>query len=91
MLSSISRFAALQGRQVTVGDLVAHAISLNELSQLLKAFDTLLDDQFTKRISTVDDRYEVEIEGEAPVAIIKDVPSMFQSVSRISGAAHPRT
>jgi uncharacterized protein YecT (DUF1311 family) len=80
--------AALQGRHITVGDLVAHAISLSDLPQLLRAFDTLLNDQFTKQISIVHDRYGVEVEGGEPAPIVKDVAATFQAVSRLFQVRH---
>jgi uncharacterized protein YecT (DUF1311 family) len=79
---------ALQGRRVTIGDLVAHAVSINDIGQMLKIFDLLLEDQFTKRLPLISDRWEVEVERVKAKPIIQNFDRTMKDLSRLFEIRH---
>lgn len=63
---------ALHGQQVTVGQLVAHGLPFSRLAHIASGLDTILDLAFFDAVSSVHDRWEVEVEKKKPVPILGD-------------------
>jgi len=78
----------IQGRTITLGDVIAHSVSLNSFGQIAGAFETLIEEQFVLRIAKAVDRWEVEVEGKPPVPIISDAEAMAGALDRLFRVRH---
>jgi uncharacterized protein YecT (DUF1311 family) len=78
----------IQGRTITLGDVIAHSVSLNTFGQMTAAFETLIDEGFVPRISRVVDRRRVEAAGEPPVPIISDPEAMAATLNLLFRVRH---
>lgn len=77
----------LQGKKVSLGDLVAHEISLNDVTQILSVLEYLLPD-IRRQLATIHDREAVELRAEAKRPIISDVENLFSVLSRMFEVRH---
>lgn len=62
---------AIHGRTITVGEFIAHQVSLSSFDKLLAVMEKLLGDSFIKRLQTVRTAWSVHLFGEdgAPPSI----------------------
>jgi uncharacterized protein YecT (DUF1311 family) len=82
------RFAtSLQGRRVTIGDIIGHSVSISDVEQIAAILEKLLPG-YRKALPAVHDRWEVEIEGKKPEPIIADVEKMFFVLRRLFEVRH---
>lgn len=79
---------AIQGRTITLGDTIAHSISLNSFSQLAASFETLIERPFVPLISLAIDRWAVESRKESPKPIITDSTAMCAAIERLFEVRH---
>lgn len=71
---------ALAGKQVSVGELVSHSVSINELANLEAVFSTLIGTKIMPAIAELPDRWASEVEGvEDP--IIADIDDMRRNLA----------
>jgi uncharacterized protein YecT (DUF1311 family) len=75
---------ALQGRQVTIGDLVAHAMGVGSLAQMLSVFTTLLGSDFSDRLSGAE---KVE-DGEFTAAVLRNPDQTLRALDRLFQVRH---
>ncbi len=80
---------SIQGRVVTLGDVVAHSVSVNSFGQMLGYFEILLDKKPLRTLlaSTVD-RWATEIEEKPADPIIRDFDAMAACLSKLFEARH---
>ena len=78
----------IQGRTITLGDIIGHSLSLNTFGQVAGAFETLIEEHFVPRIAKAVDRWEVEVEGKAPVPIVSDAEAMSAALDRLFRVRH---
>ena len=80
--------SSLAGKRFTLGDIVAHSISINNLEQFITIFEVLIDIKIKIAISTVKSRWEVEVLGIDNGPIIADVDGIFKSINEIFRVRH---
>jgi uncharacterized protein YecT (DUF1311 family) len=80
--------SSLQGGAVTLGDVVAHSVSLNAFEQYIAVFSALTDSKFLDLISETKDRMAVETEGESAQPIIGSVDELAKTLSRLFEVRH---
>lgn len=79
---------ALHGQTITIGDIAAHLISINNLNQISEIMNELLRHSFLKEVSQTYDRCSVEIFKEPKKAIISDSNLTFRLVARTFELRH---
>ena len=77
----------LQGQKLSIGDLVAHAISVNNLSQIIAYFDGLIPD-FAKKLRLSHSRWSEDIESWPLPAIIGDYNKTIATLARLFEVRH---
>lgn len=78
----------IQGRTITLGDILAHSVSLNSFGQLAGVFETLMQERFVPRIAKAIDRWEVEMKGNPAMPIISEPESMAGALDRLFSVRH---
>ncbi len=79
---------AIHGGRVTLGDLVAHGVSLNRIEDVLATFSALLGCDFDQELRRVHDRFAVEREGKPQEPIIADFPAFRAAFAKLFVARH---
>ncbi|MEO9824140.1 MAG: lysozyme inhibitor LprI family protein [Paracoccaceae bacterium] len=81
-------FAAhIDRRELTIGDFVAHAVSLNSIKAVVSSLDTLLDG-FAIKLKNAHPRW-LEYKGDWPLPpIVEDYDVMMASLSRLFEVRH---
>jgi len=79
----------IQGRAITLGDIVAHNVSVNSFGQMLGYFETLLDKKPLRALLAVTvDRWATEIQKYPSEPIIKDFDVLAHNVTRLFEVRH---
>lgn len=78
---------ALVGKQVSIGELVSHSVSINQLSDLEAIFTTLIGDKIFLKIAKLPDRWASEVEGVFD-PIIADVDDTRRSLAALFAIRH---
>jgi hypothetical protein len=79
---------AIQGRRVSLGQLLAHGVSLNRLEQIAACFTQVLGEDLFDSIRDAYDRYKVERLGEPKIPIIPDLERMKSDLARLFTVRH---
>jgi hypothetical protein len=80
---------SIQGRVVTLGDVVAHSVSVNSFGQMLGYFEILLDKKPLRPVLTsAVDRWATQIEQMPSVPIISDFDVLAQRLSKLFEVRH---
>lgn len=80
--------AAISGKKISLGDLVAHTLPCNSFGDFVNCFTKLLDFDLIERIANIHDRVDVEIHGKPKIPIISDVKKMRSAMTRLFEARH---
>jgi uncharacterized protein YecT (DUF1311 family) len=78
----------VQGRVVTLGDVIAHSVPVNSFGQILDHFGILLGRSIRPLLSGVIDRWQVEIEGRESRPIIEDFEKLAANLTRLFEIRH---
>lgn len=78
----------IQGRAITLGDIVAHSIPLNSFEQILGYLGTLLGKPARPLLSSAVDRWAVEIKKAPAEPIIRDFSSLASRLTRLFEVRH---
>jgi uncharacterized protein YecT (DUF1311 family) len=79
----------IEGRVITLGDIVAHNVSVNSFGQMLGHFETLLDKKPLRTVlASAVDRWGTEIEKKPPVPIIGDFDLLARRLTRLFEVRH---
>jgi uncharacterized protein YecT (DUF1311 family) len=78
----------IQGRAITLGDIVAHSVSINSFSQIIEHFGTLLGKPLCPLLMSVVDRWPTEIEEEPSEPIISDYDGLDKRLNRLFQIRH---
>lgn len=78
---------ALAGKQVSVGELVSHSVSINQLSDLETVFTTLTGTKVFPAIAQLADRWASEIDGISD-PIIANVEELRRQLAALFAARH---
>jgi len=79
---------AIQGRAITVGDLVAHTVPVNTFSQVIGYFEILISQPFIALVAKAVDRWETEVNGKPATPIIENGDNMCAVLSRLFDVRH---
>lgn len=80
----------IQGKHISLGDIVAYSLSTNDITQILATFETLFPN-FRTGICEVYDRVEVEIYGKPKRPIIGDIDQLVNYLAKLFTARHIAT
>jgi uncharacterized protein YecT (DUF1311 family) len=79
----------IQGRAITLGDIVGHSVSVNSFGQIVGYFETLLDKRPLRPVlATAVDRWATEIEKKPAVPIISDFDVLANTLTRLFEVRH---
>jgi uncharacterized protein YecT (DUF1311 family) len=78
----------IQGRAITLGDIVAHSVSVNSFGEMLGYFETLLDKPLRAVLTKTVDRWATEVEKKPSVPIIDDFELLARSLTRLFKVRH---
>jgi uncharacterized protein YecT (DUF1311 family) len=78
----------IQGRVITLGDIVAHSVPVNSFAQILSYFETLLGRPLRPLLAVAVDRWATEIEKKPPNPIITDFDVLARSLTRLFEVRH---
>lgn len=79
---------AIHGRQLTVGELVAHAVSLSRLEHVDGTLSAILGEGFLGRLRTTVDRWETEVRGKPSAPILSNPDAIYRDVARTFELRH---
>jgi Lysozyme inhibitor LprI len=79
---------SLQGGSVTLGQLIAHSVSLSRVDALSSVLQTLLDQDIFAAISETRDRWKVKHEGDSVGPIISDITWLRRTLVRLFEVRH---
>ena len=79
---------AVHGKAITVGELVAHGVSLSRLEHIEGALSSLLGVGFLQALRTTTDRRAHEIGGEPATPILSKPDEVFANVARTFELRH---
>lgn len=79
---------AIHGKAITVGELIAHSISVSRLEHIDGVFSSLLGRSFLQGLRTVSDRWAHEVRGESLTPILADPEWVFGKVERAFELRH---
>jgi uncharacterized protein YecT (DUF1311 family) len=78
----------IQGRAITLGDIVAHSVPANSFAQIVGYFETLLGKQLRPLLTQAVDRWAVEIERKPREPIIHDFEKLAKRLTRLFELRH---
>ena len=81
-------YKGIQGRLITLGDIVAHNIPVNQFAQIISHFEVLLGVKLRPLLGKAIDRWSVEIEKKPPEPIIPDYDRMATRLIRLFEVRH---
>ena len=79
---------ALTGQKVTIGELIAHALSIYSIEALSHAFTTILGTDFFNLLPGVIPRWKTEVLGEPPQPCISDMPFVRTQIAELFKVRH---
>jgi uncharacterized protein YecT (DUF1311 family) len=79
---------SLQGGSVSLGQLIAHSLSLSRIESFCGVLATLLDQDIFEAISNTRDRWKAKHEGDAVGPIISDMPWVRKTLARLFEVRH---
>jgi hypothetical protein len=79
---------AVHGQRVTVGDLIAHAVKLNNLDAVNKSIGQLLQADFLDLVKNARDPEERRAQGENAPPIIRSISDVLTKVRHVLSASH---
>ena len=86
--SDYSFIIEIAHQTITFGDIVAHAIPVSSLTNIITAFEQLSNRNLPQELSKAIDRWAVEIRGSPPVPIIANFDSNAAAISQIFSLRH---
>ena len=79
---------ALHGKEISLGDLLAHAASINNLTDIAAHMSALLDTAYLDAVAKTFDRWAVEVEKKKKEPIIDNPDKVYRSVARTFELRH---
>jgi len=78
----------IQGRTITLGDILSHSVSVNTFGQIIDHFSLLLGKPVRPLLEVVVDRYETEVHKKPATPIVDDYAVMARCLARLFEARH---
>jgi uncharacterized protein YecT (DUF1311 family) len=79
---------AIQGRKITLGELVAHLVPLKSLEDIDRNMSTVLQTSFLDALKGTEDRWAIEVEGAARKPILQNPEEIFDDVKKTFRLRH---
>jgi len=79
---------AVHGNAITVGELIAHGVSLSRLEHIQGSLSGLLNIDFLKALRTTTDRWAHEVRGEPSTPILSNPDEVFADVAKTFELRH---
>jgi len=78
----------IQGRAITLGDIVGHSVSVNSFGQIISHFETILAKPLRPLLADAIDRFAVEVKREPKAPIIRDYDKLAERLSQLFELRH---
>lgn len=78
----------IQGKLITLGDIVGHSIPVNSFGQIIDHFKALLDKPIQELLQASVDRWRTEVERLPPEPIIPDYSATARILTRLFDVRH---
>lgn len=78
----------IQGRTITLGDILAHSVPVNSFGQIVGYFDVLLGKPVRPLLESAVDRWKTEVEKAPAQPIIDDYNDLARSLTRLFNVRH---
>lgn len=78
----------VQGRVITLGDILAHSVSVNSFDQIVGYFETLLGRSIRPLLEKAVDRWSTEVEKTSAGPIISDFDALARCLTRLFEVRH---
>ena len=78
----------VQGRVITLGDIVGHIVPVNSFAQIISYFETLLDKPLRPLLEGAVDRWDTEVKKLLPEPIIPDFEELARHLIRLFEVRH---
>jgi uncharacterized protein YecT (DUF1311 family) len=78
----------IQGRVITLGDIVAHSVTVSSLDNIISHFEILLGKKLRPLLLDAVDRWASEIEKKLPLPIIGDLDVLARNLTRLFDVRH---
>lgn len=78
----------VQGRAITLGDIVAHSVPVNYFGQIITYFEILLGKPLRPLLSNAIDRWQVEVMKQPSKPIIADMDALTRCLTRLFEIRH---
>lgn len=78
----------IQGRTITLGDILAHSVPVNSFGQIVGYFETLLGKPLRPILETVVNRWDTEVMKTATGSIIDDFDALARCLTRLFEIRH---
>src|SRR5262249_39900430 len=78
----------VQGKIITLGDILAHSVPVNSFGQIIAYFETILGKPLRPQLETARDRWETEITKTSTGPIVKNYDELARSLSRLFEVRH---
>lgn len=88
MKLDFSMLRAVHGKAITVGELVAHGVSISRLEHIESALSSLLGAGFLQALRSTTDRWAQEVRGEPRAPILLKPDQVFADVARTFELRH---
>jgi Lysozyme inhibitor LprI len=85
---SATLLLAVHTDQVSLGDLISHSISTNDMGSIINTLELIIGENFKHDISSIRNRFEVEIEHKPDVPIIDDLDQTIRIINRMIEVRH---
>ena len=79
---------AIAGKTITLGELIAHTIPLNNLELLNSYMSALTGEEFLRKLETVRNRFKVEVEKGPDDPMLNNANQVFADVARTFELRH---
>ncbi|MEO9337346.1 lysozyme inhibitor LprI family protein [Mesorhizobium sp. SB112] len=79
--------SGLQGKKISVGDLIAHTISINEPARIIAYLESLIPN-FVAKLKTSHERWTEERNGWPLKPIIRDYDAMMRQLTKLFAVRH---
>jgi len=79
---------ALHGQSITIGDVISHSISINNLTHLASHMSRLLGVEFLKELSLIHSRWAVEVLKQPKQPILLEADNTFRYVAKTFELRH---
>ncbi|MHB1959534.1 MAG: lysozyme inhibitor LprI family protein [Acidobacteriaceae bacterium] len=78
----------VQGRAITLGDIIAHSVPINRFGQIIEYFETLLGKPLLPLLARAVNRWQVEVMKQPSKPIVADMDALGRCMTRLFEIRH---